>query len=112
MESICHELQIPKRFIKESDDNRFLVRAHKSWIKQLGQYGKVGSFIDNASNATNNWQQCIITVSVSVLKFTSVPMQTVLIKIFCFETGLSETFTQSNTITTIKRSRRHQQFRQ
>lgn len=72
MESICLELQIPKQYIQEIDDNRCLVRAHKSWIKQLGQHGKVGGFGDNASNATDNWQQIFITVSF-VLNFTSVP---------------------------------------
>uniref|UniRef100_A0A336MXJ9 CSON007840 protein n=1 Tax=Culicoides sonorensis TaxID=179676 RepID=A0A336MXJ9_CULSO len=60
MELLCHELQIPKRYIKEETGNRFQVRAHKSWIKQLGQYGKVGSFTDNNSNS--NWQQIFITV--------------------------------------------------
>lgn len=104
MELICHELQIPKRFINEIDENRFAVRAHKSWIKQLGQHGKVGSFCDNASNATNNWQQIFITVSVFFFRyFRSIceyVCTRILIIMFIYlqKKGLSKTFTQSDTV--------------
>lgn len=67
MDLICNELVVPKQYIREVNSNRCLVRAQKSWIKQLGQYGKVGGFTDNAADATNDWQQIFITVSVSLV---------------------------------------------
>lgn len=83
MELICHELQIPTKFIKEIDENRFEIHVPKSWLKNLGQNGKVGSFLDTTSiPSSNNWQKIFITVcntSVSPLKTL------MLIMIFLFD---------------------------
>lgn len=89
MELICNELVVPKQYIREINSNRCLVRAQKSWIKQLGQYGKVGGFTDNAADATNDWQQIFITVSVSVVLFLKVTSGRCLIMfLYTFSVGL------------------------
>lgn len=45
MDIIHRELGIPKQQIKDTKtDNRFVVLAHKSWLKYLMKHKKVGDF--------------------------------------------------------------------
>lgn len=56
MDLISHELDIPKRQISEAlNANRHVVLAHKSWVKNLMQNGRVTHFSEAPSEQLLEW---------------------------------------------------------
>lgn len=76
MDLISNELDIPRRQISEGlNENRYLILAHKSWVKSLMQHGRVSHFSDapseqllewpwDTSSIGDCWKQIFITVSI------------------------------------------------
>ena len=72
MDVISQELNIPKRQIKETKNrHRFTIIAHKSWLKNISQNGKLIEFpvhygLDDwphGNSLGNSWQKVHIIVS-------------------------------------------------
>lgn len=72
METICQELGIPKKQIKETKrSDRYIVVAHKSWLKCLSQHNSVAKFPvhpgfdewpTNEDNIKQDWSLSYFTV--------------------------------------------------
>lgn len=73
MEVLCQELAIPRKQIKETKrPNRFIVVAHKSWLKNLVQGNTVSKFPShpgfdewptNEAGIGQDWSLVYITVN-------------------------------------------------
>lgn len=72
METICQELGIPRKQIKETKrSDRFIVIVHKSWLKCLSQQNSVAKFPihpgfdewpNNEENIKQDWSLTYFTV--------------------------------------------------